>query len=58
MNNIIKYCSLAIVFVFAALNFAGCEAIGDIFKAGIWVGVIAVVAVVAIIAFIAMLFKK
>ena len=31
------------------LTQSGCEAIGSIFKAGVWVGVIAVAAVVAII---------
>jgi hypothetical protein len=33
---------------------SGCEAIGTIFKAGVWVGVVAVVAVIALVAFIAM----
>jgi hypothetical protein len=32
----------------------GCEAIGTIFKAGVWVGVISVVMVIALVAFIAM----
>jgi len=43
---------LAIVFIGAMTS--GCEAIGTIFKAGVWVGVIAVVAVIALVAFIAM----
>jgi len=29
--------------------FSSCEAIGDIFKAGIWVGVIVVVAIIALV---------
>ena len=33
---------------------SGCEAIGAIFKAGVWVGAIAVIAVIALVAFIAM----
>ena len=33
---------------------SGCEAIGAIFKAGVWTGVIAVVAVIALVAFAAM----
>jgi len=33
---------------------SGCEAIGTIFKAGVWVGALAVVAVIALVAFVAM----
>jgi hypothetical protein len=33
---------------------AGCEAIGTIFKAGVWTGVIAVVVVIALVAFVLM----
>jgi hypothetical protein len=36
----------------STLTLTGCEVIGDIFKAGVWVGVILVVAVVAIIAWL------
>jgi len=36
----------------------GCRAIGAIFKAGVWVGVLAVVAVVAIIGGVAAMFRK
>jgi hypothetical protein len=35
------------------LALSGCEAIGTIFRAGMWVGVLMVVAIVAIIAFAA-----
>lgn len=58
MKNIIKNSLLSVFILTGALSIAGCDAIGDIFKAGIWVGVIAVIAVIAIIAFIVMLFKK
>lgn len=34
------------------MTLSACEVIGDIFEAGIWVGVIAVVALVALIGFI------
>jgi len=37
--------------------FPGCEFIGDVFKAGIWVGVVIVIAVIAVILFIAKMFK-
>ena len=36
----------------AALPLAGCEAIGDIFQAGMAVGVIMVIAVIAVIGFV------
>lgn len=36
-------------FVLLALTFTGCELVGDIFEAGLWVGVILVVLVVVII---------
>jgi hypothetical protein len=36
----------------AALPLAGCEAIGDIFQAGMAIGVIMVVAVIALIGFV------
>ena len=42
-----------IVFVALALSVSACEAIGSIFEAGIWVGVIMVVVVLAIVGFIA-----
>ena len=43
---------LAIVVIGAMTS--GCEAIGAIFKAGVWVGVIGVIAVIALVAFVAM----
>lgn len=47
-------------FLFLALValFSGCEFIGDVFKTGIWVGVIIVIAVLVIIGFIFSMFKK
>jgi hypothetical protein len=43
---------LLVLLVAASLTLPGCEVIGGIFKAGIWVGVLAVVIVVAIVGFI------
>jgi hypothetical protein len=43
---------LAIVVIGAMTS--GCEAIGTIFKAGVWVGAFAVIAVIALVAFVAM----
>jgi hypothetical protein len=37
---------------------AGCTVIGDIFKAGIWVGIIFVVVILAILVGIMRMFKK
>ena len=47
---------LAIVMV--STSMAGCDVIGGIFKAGLWVGVIIVVVIVAIIAGIARMMRK
>jgi hypothetical protein len=33
----------------AALSLTGCELVGDIFKAGLWVGILAVVGLVVVI---------
>ncbi len=44
--------------VFLSLSLSGCEFIGDIFKAGIWVGIIIIIAIIAIITVIARIFKK
>ena len=49
----IVLCLLLVVLVSAS----GCAAIAGIFKAGMWVGVLAVVAVIAIIVFIASKFR-
>jgi hypothetical protein len=37
------------IFVMIATLFTGCQVIGDIFQAGVWVGVIVVVLVIVII---------
>ncbi len=48
---------LVLAFVFTVI-FPGCEFIGDVFKAGVWVGVIIVVAILAVIALIIKMFSK
>ena len=40
---------LATLFLAAAFLLSSCQAIGDIFKAGMWVGVIVVVLIVALV---------
>lgn len=41
--------SLVPLLIFFALTITGCQAIGDIFKAGVWMGIIIVVVVIVII---------
>ncbi len=40
------------------ITFSGCEVIGGIFKAGLWVGVIIVVAIIAIVIWLFNRFRK
>jgi len=48
-----------LVFIFLAFStIPGCQFIEDVFKVGIWVGIIIVVAVLALIALIIKSFKK
>ena len=46
---------LATVF---ALLLSGCELVGDVFQAGMWVGVIAVVAVLVLIGYVVSRFRR
>lgn len=43
---------LPLVVLVAMLSLSGCQLIGDIFKAGVWAGVLMVVVVVAAVIFI------
>ncbi len=53
----LKLSFLFFLLLLSSVSFAGCEFIGDVFKAGIWVGIIIVIAVIAVIAFIVRMFK-
>jgi hypothetical protein len=44
---------LLVLLVAASMSLSGCEVIGGIFKAGMWVGVLFVVFIIAIVGFIA-----
>jgi hypothetical protein len=44
--------SLFVVLFFLVFALTGCQIIGDIFKAGVWVGVILVIAVIGIVAWL------
>ncbi len=46
------------ILILCTYTFSGCEVIGDIFKAGIWVGIIIIIAIIAVVALIAKMFKK
>jgi hypothetical protein len=41
-----------LLFVMTSMSLASCELVGDIFKAGVWVGILAVAAVIALIIFL------
>ena len=47
-----RYLPLALL-VMASMASAGCELVGDIFKAGVWVGVLMVVVVIGLLGFLA-----
>jgi hypothetical protein len=52
------YLYLIPLLAFIVMTTSGCELIGDIFKAGVWVGVIIVLAIVGIAVFIVGRAKK
>lgn len=41
-----------LLFVLISISLSSCELVGDIFKAGVWVGVLVVVAVIGLIIFL------
>lgn len=49
---------LSVLFASLLLLLPGCDFIGDVFKAGIWVGIIIIIAVLAVVAFIFKMFKS
>jgi hypothetical protein len=44
--------SILAISIFLLATLSGCEVIGDIFKAGVWVGVLIVAAIVGVIIFL------
>ena len=44
---------MLVLVVVASIATSGCEAIGDIFKAGVWVGALFILFIIAIVGFIA-----
>ncbi len=47
-----KKVNLALIFSMLVMSLESCRLIGDIFKAGVWVGMVVVVLVVVLIVFI------
>jgi hypothetical protein len=47
-----SYLLLIPLLAFITLSTAGCELIGDIFQAGVWVGVIIVLAIIGLVVFV------
>jgi hypothetical protein len=46
------YRFLLLIAVFSTIGLSGCEIIGDIFQAGVWVGVLLVLGVLALIVWV------
>jgi len=41
-----------LLFVMISISLSSCQLVGDIFKAGVWVGILAVAAVIGLIIFL------
>ena len=48
-NNMKKYFSFVLAALISAFALTGCEIVGDIFEAGLWVGIIVVVGIIALV---------
>lgn len=44
-----KYSLFLPMFLFALVGITGCELVGDIFRAGVWVGIVLVIGVVLLV---------
>jgi len=57
--KVLKFRALLVLLItLPVIGLSGCQAIADIFKAGVWVGVIIVIIILAIIFGITRMFKK
>ena len=50
--TIMKNSLYVFLFVMISMSLTSCELVGDIFKAGVWVGILAVAAVIGLIIFL------
>jgi hypothetical protein len=48
----------SLIFLQMLLTLPGCEFLGDVFKTGVWFGIIIVVGIIAVISFVVKLFSK
>lgn len=53
-----QFSSLAFLFILLAVTLTSCEAIGDIFQAGMTVGIVVVVIVIGIILWLVSRFRR
>ena len=53
-----RFPHLWILFAAVALTLTSCEAIGDIFQAGMWVGVLIVVGIIALVIWLVSRFRR
>ncbi|QHW00926.1 MULTISPECIES: hypothetical protein [Spirosoma] len=49
MKTLLRFFPIALVALFMTLFLTSCEAIGDIFKTGVWTGVILVIAGIGLV---------
>lgn len=49
MKTMLRFLPTAVVALFLTLFLTGCAAIGDVFQAGAWTGIIGVIVVIAIV---------
>jgi hypothetical protein len=50
--TIMKNSLYVFLFVMISMSLTSCELVGDIFKAGVWVGILAVAAIIGLIIFL------
>jgi hypothetical protein len=50
--TIMKNSLYVFLFVMISMSLTSCQLVGDIFKAGVWVGILAVAAVIGLIIFL------
>ncbi len=53
-----KKLSALVLIIQMSMLISGCAFLGDVFKTGIWVGIIIVIAIVAVIAFVIKMVSK
>lgn len=58
MKKFKSFSSILITLAALLIVIPGCDFLGDIFKAGVWVGIIIIIAIVLVIGFIIKLFKS